>query len=115
MTKKINYVVCPLCARNRALDTNKKGSVRWDFWNENSLIIQVRSAPGGKIKDSGRIHKGRAPGLGFHLIKEDSLILEDILEDKKYKKLINNIKNQIIKINKIFVDKKIIKKSELKF
>ena len=41
------YVVCPLCGRNRILETERKGRIRWDFWDpETSPLIQIREAVG---------------------------------------------------------------------
>jgi len=118
MGKKKAYVVCPLCARNRALESKEKGAIRWDFWNEDSLIIQIRSVSGGKKAGSGKTGKGmrgKAPGSGFPLIKDESLILNNAIKKDEYKKNFDEMKNQILKITKIFIEKKLIKKSDLKF
>ncbi len=115
MVKERVYVVCPLCARNRPLETKTKGLIEFGYWDENSLLIQIRSASGGKIKESGKTGRGKAPGIGFPLIKKKSLTLEEAIKQNKYKPIINNIKNQLLLINKIFINNKLIKKSELKF
>ena len=116
MEKKKAYVVCPLCARNRAIESKEKGIVRWDFWNEDSLIIQIRNVSGGKKAGVKIGHgRGKAPGSGFPLIKDESLILDEAIKKDEYKKNFNEMKNQILKITKIFIEKKLIKKSDLKF
>jgi len=52
--KQIEYVVCPLCGRNRVIEekTKGKGQVRWDFWDKDkSPIIQIREGGGSKSLD----------------------------------------------------------------
>jgi hypothetical protein len=49
----VTYIVCPLCGRNRVLETYRKGTIRWDYFDpETSPIIQFRRAGGRIIRSS---------------------------------------------------------------
>jgi len=90
----IEYVVCPLCGRNRVMELssersaakNKLGRIDWNFFDpETSAFIQIR-AGGGR-------------GSGFHLI--ESLTWPQASGQLKYAALIEDIKAQIKVISKL--------------
>lgn len=75
--RDIVYVVCPLCGRNRVLESAKardkgKEELRWDFFDpETGVLVQIREA-GGKLpheeQPDSLIHKrGGARAYGFRL------------------------------------------------
>jgi hypothetical protein len=106
-SRRITYVVCPLCGRNRALETQSKGRLRWDFFDpETSPIIQIREAHGKLPSDqqpSDQRHKpGMAKGGGFPLII--ALTWNDILDQAEYPDQIKAIITQIKRISK-FLEK----------
>jgi hypothetical protein len=73
---EIVYVVCPLCGRNRVLESAKakekgKEELRWDFFDpETGLLVQIREA-GGKLpheeQPEGIRRRGGARAYGFRL------------------------------------------------
>jgi len=106
MVKK-EYIVCPLCGRNRLLDHKKKGRAKWPgyelrfpdegieptaFIPEETLILQVREGGGKKPGKSGRKGRGRAPGSGFRLIPEESLTIIQMMKDPDYRDMADGVK-----------------------
>jgi hypothetical protein len=46
-SQQLIYIVCPLCGRNRIIQTGAKGRARWDFFDPaTSPLIQIRQAQG---------------------------------------------------------------------
>lgn len=74
--REIIYVVCPLCGRNRVLESARaqekgKEGLRWDFFDpETGLLVQIRQA-GGKLphdeQPEGIRKRGGARAYGFRL------------------------------------------------
>jgi len=105
-------MVCPLCARNRKILSSRWSDpeIRWDFWNEDSPLIQIREG-GGKKKSEGligvshpgsRTGRGSAPGAGWPTVQ--TLTLGEALEDPEYRKYILAMFEQLDKIKEI-IDK----------
>jgi len=106
---KFSMMVCPLCARSRKVYS--KGwadpEIRWDFWGEDSPIIQIREGGGKKTKEErGKTttigkpqHRGWAPGKGFRTIQTFSLA--EAIKNIEYKKYVEDMINQIEKIHEI--------------
>ena len=69
-SKEQTYIVCPLCARNRIIEAERKGRLRWDFWDPaTSAFVQIREAE-GKLRWSLQDHeeplkRGGAKAGGF--------------------------------------------------
>ena len=97
------YAVCPLCGRNRVIETQRKGLIRWDYFDpKKSIFIQFR-------EQHPRVIGGFS--LGFTLIPDISLTLQDALKDPKYKvvaeELIENIKRLVKELISMgLIDKK---------
>lgn len=100
--REIVYIVCPLCGRNRVLESERarqkgKGELRWDFFDpKTGLLIQVREA-GGKLpheeQPESAIHKrGGARAYGFPL--KHGLTFEQARENG-YDELLQDIKLQV--------------------
>jgi hypothetical protein len=89
------YIVCPLCGRNRVVES-KKGPIRWDYVDlHNAPILQIREG-GGKKAGPPVKGKGKAPGSGFHLV--ESRTLSEILENPKYREIIEGLKSQLARL-----------------
>jgi len=108
--KETTYIVCPLCARNRTLDTQSKGRLRWDFWDpETSPIVQIREA-GGKLPSEqqpdreGKRKRGHAAAIGFPV--KHALTWTDIVDDPEYADQVDEIRRQINKIHTALRKKK---------
>lgn len=81
--KEIIYIVCPLCGRNRVFETERKGELRWNFFEpETSSLVQIRQ-PSGKAR-------------GFPLKR--SLTWEQTRKISEFKNQIRQIRVQIKKI-----------------
>ena len=99
--REVIYVVCPLCGRNRVLETRSerakskgKGRLRWDFFEpETSPIIQVREAR-GRIANKAR--GGKVISTGFPI--KSTLTWHEIRELTEYQDQIDKIINQVNKI-----------------
>jgi len=105
--KEVIYVVCPLCGRNRVLETRSeqakskgKGRLRWDFFEpETSPIIQVREARG---RLANKVRGGKVISTGFPVKR--TLTWHDAIQLLEYQDQINKIKNQINKILSLAID-----------
>ena len=110
--KQIEYVVCPLCGRNRVIEVKDKGEVRWDFWDkETSPIIQIREGGGSKSledippeerrKYQLRKYRGKMPGSGFKLVQ--NITWQEAEKIETYKSILEKIKIQIQKLQKLLL------------
>jgi len=105
------YVVCPLCSRNRIIETEDKGRIRWDYVDlAASDIIQVREG-GGKKPGFGRGYRGSAHGSGFHLVSAKTL--DEIMDDPAYKDVVDGMREQLIRLVREGVRIGWIKKEEV--
>ena len=104
MTEK-DYIVCFLCGLNRVFRSNKRAEkgrpTEYNFPTidlKDAFFVQVREG-GGKVPGSG-IGKGRgkAKGIGFHLIPSASLTLSEAMQDSDYTEVIAGMKQQLIKL-----------------
>ena len=102
MTKKVEYVVCPLCGRNRVLETHAKGRIGWPNGTPLNLrrtkLLQVREGGGKKSGEMGKGYRGSAQGSGFHLVPEDCLTLPEMIESHAYDVVLSEMKDQLIRI-----------------
>lgn len=100
------YVVCLLCLHNQLLDKPNKGILTIGDWDPKSGdFIQIRDATGGRTKD-GKSH-------GFP--KVDALTLHDavLAGNSDYNKVINQMKEQLLKVVQAFYDESLISRTEL--
>lgn len=81
---KVLFLTCPLCGRNRPLETYK-GSSRFEV-KPDYAIIQVRYG-GGR-------------GIGFFLSEDESIKLEDLRST--HPEVLENLKEMIGKLYEIF-------------
>ena len=99
------YAVCPLCGRNRVVETYRKGRIRWDYFDmDKSFFIQIR-------EQHARMIGGKS--YGFTLISDDSLTLEEALKDPTYRKVAVDMIEQVKKIVKWLIAKGLIDPKEL--
>ena len=102
--RKVVYVVCPLCARNRVLETKDKGRLRWDFFEPGtSPLIQIREA-GGKLpseeQPTGLIKRpGRAKAIGFPIT--ETITWHDAKTISEYYDQIEAIKAQLKRLEEL--------------
>ena len=105
--QEIEYIVCPLCGRNRVLATVRKGRTRWDFFDpESGVLVQIRGA-GGKLpteeqppdQPKGR---GAAAAIGFPITR--GLTWEEAAADPGYADQIEAIKAQLSKLLNLLSD-----------
>jgi len=107
--RELVYIVCPLCGRNRVLESERarqkgKGELRWDFFDpKTGLLVQVREA-GGKLpheeQPEAAIHKrGGARAYGFPL--KHGLTMEEA-KAQGYDELLQDIKLQVNRLYKFF-------------
>ena len=118
---RVIFIACPVCCMSRplvktgsrAVQSGKippgspgKGKITFDAFNlEHSYVLQVRQA-GGSLPASGddiedrQLGKvkgrGKTPGLGFRTV--DGLTLEKMKDNPEYIELIEQLKNQCIRI-----------------
>jgi len=106
------YVICGLCGRNRIIETEKKGRVRWDFVDLGAAdFIQLREGGGKKAGMGGRGYRGSAPGSGFHLISAKTLA--EVMEDPAYSDVVEGMKQQLIRLVRDSLQMGLIKREEL--
>jgi hypothetical protein len=92
-----DYVVCPLCARNRITEVPGKGVVRWNFVDLGaSDFIQTREG-GGKVA-GGKGYRGSAHGSGFHLVSAITLV--EAMADPAYAEIVDGMKQQLLRLVK---------------
>lgn len=102
---KIEYCVCPMCARNRVLTSKNKGRIRWDLVDPlQSKLLQVR-------EQHARVVGGNCEG--FPIIESECLTLEEMMENPEYGDIIQGIRNQTIRILQALLKQGIIKREEL--
>ncbi len=102
---KIEYCVCPMCARNRVVQSKDKGRIRWDLVDPSQVkLLQVR-------EQHPRVKGGSCEG--FTLIESDCLTIEEMIDNPEYADLIEGIKNQTLRIVQTLRNQGIINKSEL--
>jgi len=96
------WIVCPFCGLSRKIDktgayakrygkeiTSKKERIRFDKLNpEEAVFIDVRET-------------GLGRGAGFPRINELCKTIKEAKDNPEYKEFIEQIKNQILKIQKI--------------
>ncbi len=77
---KIEFIVCPLCSKNRKLTRYKGEQVRFDSYDFDRPIIQIRYG-GGR-------------GSGFWMNEAESLTIQQIIDDPTYEDILNQIREQ---------------------
>lgn len=103
---KFSMMICPLCARNRKTvnKTWRDPEIRWDYWGEESPLIQIREG-GGKKPGSGKViigvkaKRGSAPGYGFPTV--ETFTLEEAINNPEYSKYVKEMIEQIEKLYQI--------------
>ena len=107
-------VLCPCCALSRIESAfNRTDGERYGSWDDTKPIIDIRDMPGGKAS-KGLVGTGkyrRTPGLGFPII--DSFTLDTAKDMAEYKDYIQQIKDQLLKVTKIFHDQGLISDKEI--
>jgi len=103
---KNEYVVCPLCGMNKIVTAKKrleKGKPERLTWPtidlKEAFMLQVREG-GGKKAGTGAKGKGKAPGSGFHLVPSESLTLAEIMKDPSYSDILEEMKDQLLRLIK---------------
>jgi len=98
MVKQLEYMVCPLCGRNRIIETKRKGRIGWPdgrpFSLHTTALLQIRQGGGKKAEGGAGGYRGSAPGSGFHLV--DGLTLQEMIDQGGYEDLIEGLKQQIL-------------------
>ncbi|MCJ7633941.1 hypothetical protein MUP77_16340 [Candidatus Bathyarchaeota archaeon] len=101
---KNEYVACGLCGMNKILRSEKRAKwkkpveLRWpSFSVKDAYILQVREG-GGKKSGSGKKGRGKAPGSGFHLIKEESLTLKEMIDSSQYDRVLQGMRKQLVRV-----------------
>jgi hypothetical protein len=93
------YIVCPLCGRNRVIKSKDKGYIRWDYVDLKSApLLQVRDDTGGR-------------GSGFPLVA--SKTLAEISQDPAYSQVIEGMKQQLIRLVKEGLELGLLEKEDL--
>lgn len=102
---KIEYCVCPMCARNRVIQSEKKGRLKWDLIDPlQSELLQVR-------EQHARVTGGGCEG--FTRVESDCLTMEEMMDNPEYDDILQGIKNQTIRILQALLKHGIAKKEEL--
>lgn len=120
---RIEYVVCPVCGRNRLKNHRSKGEVRFPgyevrdprtgeepekFSIEDTTMLQVRRGGGKKPGKSGKKGRGKAPGSGFHIIPSEGLTLTEMMDMEEYQPIVNSLLSTIKKLYLDLMDKGLI-------
>ena len=94
--KRVIFLACPLCGRNRPLESHTQGRAGFQFTPEH-FIIQVRYG-GGRFTTEEKDDKGHSigVGLGFFINDSESLTLEEMKAE--YPDIIENLKEEVKKI-----------------
>ena len=101
---RFSTMICPLCSRNRVTVSKKDPEIRWDYWGEESPLIQIREG-GGKKPGSGKVtigvktKRGSTPGYGFPTV--ETFTLEEAINDPEYSKYVYEMIEQIEKLHEI--------------
>lgn len=113
--KRVEYVVCPVCGRNRVLETKEKGRVGWPngvpLDLESTFLLQIREGGGKKAGEGGHGYRGSAPGSGFHLV--DGLTLPQMIESGNYEEILEGLKQQLLRVVKQSIDVGFIERDEI--
>ena len=100
-------MVCVLCGRSKKIisKTWKDPEIRWDYWQQESPLIQIREG-GGKKPGQGTVtigirakRRGSAPGYGFPTV--ETFTREEALADPEYTKYVQAMIEQIKKLYEI--------------
>jgi len=113
---KVEYVVCPVCGRNRVLETKRKGRLKWiktPFDLQVTFLLQTREGGGKKAGYTGRRGRGSAPGSGFKLVPEDSLTLPEMIASGDYVDVLEGMKAQILRVVKQSIELGFIRRDEI--
>lgn len=115
MVKQLEYMVCPLCGRNRIIETKRKGRIGWPdgrpFNLDTTTLLQIREGGGKKPEGGGGGYRGSAPGSGFHLV--GGLTLQDMIDKGGYDDLLEGLKQQLLLVIRQGVRIRWIKKEDL--
>ncbi len=103
---KIEYVVCPLCGRNRVLKLKDKGEARFPGYESTKEDFSVDYTPMLQVREGG----GR--GSGFNLLPGDSFTLSEMLDKEEYKDLLADLAGQVKKLYDSFVELNLIEAEE---
>lgn len=117
---KNEYVACGLCGMNKILRSEKRKDkerpveLRWpSFSVKDAYILQVREG-GGKKSGSGNKGLGKAPGSGFHMVKEESLTLKEMIGNPQYDEVLRGMKEQLLTLIRDSIEIGFIKMEDLK-
>lgn len=113
MVKQLEYMVCPVCGRNRIIETKRKGRIGWPdgkpFILDTTALLQIRE--GGGKKPGGGGYRGSAPGSGFHLV--GGLTLHEMIDQGGYEDVIDGLKQQLLTVIRQGIRVGWIKKEEI--
>ena len=107
-----DYAACPLCGRNRIIDTRDKGRIRWNYVKDlgSFEFIQIR-AGGGKVGGIGGGYRGSAPGIGFKLVGYRTLV--EVMDDPVYADVVKGLRDQLVLLVRDAIGLGLIKREEL--
>lgn len=96
-------IVCPACGMSRMASAfHRTDEHAYGTWDEDTAVIQIRDAPGGKATNilvgTGKYRK--SPGIGFPIIA--SYTIEEAKGMDAYAGYVNQITAQLLKALKIF-------------
>lgn len=115
--KKVEYVVCPLCGRNRVLERKEKERTGWPngipLDLKSTFLLQVREGGGKKLGVGGRGYRGSAPGSGFHLVEDESLTLIQMVENGEYEEVLAGLKEQLLNVIRQSIEIGFVKRDEI--
>lgn len=114
--RKVEYVACPVCGRNRVLETKNKGRIKWiktPFDLQVTFLLQTREGGGKKAGFPGRGYRGSAPGSGFHLVEEECLTLPEMIEKGGYEDVLDGMKAQILRVMRQSIELGFIRRDEI--
>lgn len=96
-------VECPVCNISRMESSYKrKDEQGFGNWDEDSPIIQIRDAPGGKATEAlvGTGKYRKSPGRGFPIV---DVFTVDVAKDMpEYSEYVKMIAEQLVKVAGIF-------------
>ena len=113
--------MCLLCGLNRVLRSKKRAETRgiseylqWaSFDVKDAVILQVREGGGKKAGSSGNKGRGKAPGVGFHLVPDECLSFAEVISDPEYSGVMAQMKDQLLTVIKQSLELGFIKRSEI--
>lgn len=95
MAKEFEQVVCPVCGWHWHINAWKNRHRRYTPFTKSDILIPHMSAPGGKKKGETGKHRKKA-GSGFHVNKNKSMTLAEVVKTGKHSAVVEDLKNQTV-------------------